>query len=185
MYYVLYDTITFWWCPVCGSLSQYYVTVFSYRLLERRETVKQPRLNLELSLLPLWIRDFVVVVRAVVAFSCPVTYRSPFNIMTRCMMSKPCPICMTFTISTPASFALYAFFLVPDPPPLLPPSPVASFSHIHTHSTNHTFFTKCSLSSSSQCVQPRPCFSPRCTQISLSPSQLTVVCRSRRLVISM
>lgn len=39
--------------------------------------------------------------------------------------------------------------------------------------------TRCSSSPSIHCVQPRPSFSPFCTHSSLSPSQLTVVCRGK------
>lgn len=45
--------------------------------------------------------------------------------------------------------------------------------------TPSTLISKCSLSPSSQWVQPRPSFSPLCTQSSLSPSQLTVVWQVR------
>lgn len=38
------------------------------------------------------------------------------------------------------------------------------------------FLTRCSKSPSIQCFQPRFSFSPFCTQISLSPSQVTSVC---------
>lgn len=47
---------------------------------------------------------------------------------------------------------------------------------------NIPILTKCSLSPSSQWVQPRPSFSPRCTHTSVSPSQLTVVCRSTHML---
>lgn len=41
--------------------------------------------------------------------------------------------------------------------------------------------TRCSSSPSIHWVQPRPSFSPFCTHSSLSPSQLTVVCRAKRI----
>lgn len=79
----------------------------------------------------------------------------------------------SFSISILASLSFYVFiFLVPSPP-----SPTLSLCFGLTSFSLHPYIlTKCSLSPSSQCVQPRPSFSPRCTQTRLSPSQLTVVC---------
>lgn len=70
---------------------------------------------------------------------------------------------------------MFSFSLFRTPPPSLCLG-LTPFS-LHPH-----ILTKCSLLPSSQCVQPRPSFSPRCTQTRLSPSQLTVVCISTEML---
>lgn len=67
-----------------------------------------------------------------------------------------------------SSFLCFNFPCSLSPTPSL--SPPLNFS-LHPH-----ILTKCSLLPSSQCVQPRPSFSPFCTHTRLSPSQFTVVC---------